>query len=232
MKKKVIVGLVIDILIIIIAICCIIAAKNNELANACTHEDTMPIGAVAPTCQATGLTEGKKCSNCGEILEEQLEVAKIECNEGNRVIEKEATNTEDGEYYNKCTMCGKVMSSGTIDCGQKKMIYAVFNDGTYAVAAIGKCPDSDIVIPTQHNGGTITTIGFEAFRESEQITSIVIPKTVTTIGALAFKGCVNLKKIEYLGTMEEWNSVRKGLRWCEEIGCETVICIDGEVEIN
>ncbi len=43
----------------------------------CTHAETVIIPAVAPGCELSGLTAGKKCANpaCGEILEEQQYVA-------------------------------------------------------------------------------------------------------------------------------------------------------------
>ena len=38
---------------------------------ACTHENTTTLDAVAATCTATGLTEGKKCNDCGETITAQ-----------------------------------------------------------------------------------------------------------------------------------------------------------------
>ena len=232
MKKKVIVGLVVDLLIILVVLFAIIIIKNNS---ECTHDDESQIvvlDAVAPTCQKTGLTEGKKCNSCGEIIEEQQEVAKIECIESNWIIDREATHTEDGKYHTQCTMCAKIMFNGVLESGQKKYIYGVFSDGTYSIAAMGNCQESDIIIPAEYNGKAVISIGFSAFKESTQLTSIVIPTSVTTIGANAFYECKELKKIEYLGTMEQWNSIRKGNDWCYNVGCEVVICTDGEVTIK
>jgi hypothetical protein len=49
---------------------------------------------VAPTCKNTGLTEGKKCSVCGEILQAQETVAKTE------------DHTYDNDKDASCNVCG------------------------------------------------------------------------------------------------------------------------------
>ena len=40
----------------------------------CTHTNTVKLDAVAETCTGTGLTEGKKCTDCEEILIEQKSI--------------------------------------------------------------------------------------------------------------------------------------------------------------
>ncbi len=55
-------------------------------------EETIP--AVAPTCKDTGLTEGKKCSVCGEILKAQ------------ETVEKTTEHTYDDAKDATCNVCG------------------------------------------------------------------------------------------------------------------------------
>ena len=65
--------------------------------------------AVAPTCTATGLTEGKHCSVCGEVLVAQTEVAALGHTE---VIDAAVapTCTESGLTEGKhCSVCGEVL---------------------------------------------------------------------------------------------------------------------------
>ena len=77
----------------------------DNLVPATGHtEETIP--AVAATCTATGLTEGKKCSVCGEILVAQEQTATVEHTFGEWTVSKEATRKEAGEETRSCA-CGE-----------------------------------------------------------------------------------------------------------------------------
>jgi hypothetical protein len=68
--------------------------------------ETVP--AVAATCTEKGLTEGEKCSVCGEILKEQEEVAALGHKWDNGEVTKEATDTEEGVLTYTCQNgCGE-----------------------------------------------------------------------------------------------------------------------------
>ena len=75
-------------------------------------EETIP--AVDPTCTETGLTEGKKCSVCGTVTEEQ----KIVAAKGHTVVVDEAvaptctsTGLTEGSH---CSVCGEVLVKQTV----------------------------------------------------------------------------------------------------------------------
>lgn len=99
------------------------------------------------------------------------------------------------------------------------------NGQYYIVTGIGSCRDTEIVIPHKHNGIPVRAIGDGAFRVSASttlhsgervknrtmrkgyvaadtdapeadITSVVVPTTVTEIGDEAFLGCENLENYE------------------------------------
>ena len=66
------------------------------------------ISGKAATCTETGLTDGKKCSVCGEILVKQTEIAAKD-HTYVKVAEVPATKDSTGtkEHY-KCSVCGKL----------------------------------------------------------------------------------------------------------------------------
>ena len=76
----------------------------------CTH-DAVVDAAVAPTCEATGLTEGSHCSKCGEVLTAQEEVP---ATGHNAVVDAavaptcEETGLTEGSH---CGTCEKVLTA-------------------------------------------------------------------------------------------------------------------------
>ena len=73
----------------------------------------------------------------------------------------------------------------------------VLNDdnASYTVASLGSCTDTDVVIPSKHNGLPVTSIGYGAFSGCSSLASIVIPDSVTEIGYEAFQYCHSLTSI-------------------------------------
>jgi hypothetical protein len=55
--------------------------------------------------------------------------------------------------------------------------------------------ETNIVIPSHHNGIPVTAIGNDAFRNWTALQSVVILNGITVIGHNAFNGCVNLVSI-------------------------------------
>lgn len=74
--------------------------------------------------------------------------------------------------------------------------YELSSGGTYAICTgIGTCIDTDIVIASTYEGKPVTDIGWSAFKDCTNLTSVVVPDSVTSIGQWAFRGCTSLASV-------------------------------------
>ena len=77
--------------------------KTQSVAKTAHTEVT--VKATEPTCTKAGKTEGKKCSVCGKITEEQETIAALGHNLGDYKITKQPTCTAQGEETAECLRC-------------------------------------------------------------------------------------------------------------------------------
>ncbi len=147
--------------------------NGNTVTPEHTHTIELILGKVA-TCTEEGLTDGERCSVCEEILVAQTVI--------------HATGMHTFVDNNTCTVCGfKKASEG--------LKFELSIDNEYMVVGIGKCDDTDILIPATYNNLPVTAIYDDAFYDCKNLTSITIPDSVTSIGSSAFYGCLNLVNI-------------------------------------
>jgi hypothetical protein len=75
------------------------------------------------------------------------------------------------------------------------LAFSLNADGeSYAVSGMGDCSDATLAIPLSHNGLPVTSIADNAFKD-KQITGLIIPDNITSIGVSAFQNCTALKSI-------------------------------------
>ncbi len=128
--------------------------------------------AVDATCTATGLTEGKHCSVCVEVILEQ------------QIVDTVGHVLANG----KCENCDYTYSVG--------LEFTSNGDGTCYVSGVGSCTNADLIIPpTSPDGDSVTGIGEMAFRYCYSLVSVVISDSVTSIGDVAFFDCYSLTSV-------------------------------------
>ena len=74
---------------------------------------------------------------------------------------------------------------------------------------------------------SVTSICCNAFRSCTGLTSVTIGNSVKNIDAVAFYNCRKLKKIDFNGTIAQWNDISKTSGWNRNTGNYTVYCTDG-----
>lgn len=140
---------------------------NNENNNSHTHSFGEWSVVQAATCTQNGVEEAI-CS-CGEKITKTL--ASL-----GHIFES-----------NVCTACGVNASQG--------FDYKTNSDGTTCrITGMGSCTDMVVIIPSEIDGYTVTSINGGVFKLSE-ITEVVIPNTVTSIGSGAFEECSKLSNV-------------------------------------
>lgn len=200
---------------------------NDNFVPAYGHLEDID-AAVPATCTTDGLTEGKHCRTCQEVLVAQ-EVIPAGHSE---VIDeaKEATCEVDGLTEGKhCDVCKEVLVAQEVIpalghnyvegvCGNCNGDYytqalTFYTYSSYAiVTGLGETTETDIIIPATYKGVPVTNIGWGAFENNTSITSVSLPTSVSYIDTDAFMGCSNLKTInlpeglEYIGTRAFQNS--------------------------
>ena len=128
------------------------------------------------------------------------------------------------------TACTYARSSDSIfdDCSNLTTINIGNNVTIIPSNAFRGCEGlTSITIPD-----SVTSIGSLAFYYCSGLTIVTIGKGVTSIGTSAFQGCSRLTRIDFTGTIAQWNQISKGSWWHDSVpsSCK-VVCTDGTVSI-
>ena len=73
--------------------------------------------------------------------------------------------------------------------------YGVSSDNKVTIIGCNKSAKGAITIPSKIDEKSVTSIGYVAFRDCTNLTSITIPDSVTRIGSMAFRDCTGLTSI-------------------------------------
>ena len=175
---------------------------KEELAPATGHTEVVD-EAVAPTCTATGLTEGKSCSVCNKVLVKQEVIEALNHDMLDPTCAKPATCARckyvapdalaNGHTFvgDNCSVCGAQKPSEGFEFTKDT---DSFYGSYYKITKIGSCADTEVIIPDVYERLPVKHIGYNVFVRSE-ITSIVIPESIELIDAFAFNICSNLTEL-------------------------------------
>lgn len=100
-------------------------------------------------------------------------------------------------YYScECGACGDTTFEGTVLQPTEEVSYQISQDGRYyTVTGKKSTKSSDIVIAEKIDNKPVKSIGYRAFAGRNELTSVVIPDSVTTIDDYAFENCPGLKSV-------------------------------------
>ncbi len=110
------------------------------------------------------------------------------------------------------------------------LAYTLLSDDTYSVTGIGTCTDTDIVIPSTHEGKAVTSIGNYAFLGNSSLKSITIPDGLTSISNYAFSECYALTNINVSENNEHYKSIAGNLY--SKDGKTLILYAIGKTEIS
>ena len=167
----------------------------------CDHEHTTLVGYVAATCTKDGYSGDTVCQNCGKVMSKGYVLSSASAHnysewqtvqaasEGRLGVKKRVCSICRDEQYSYFTLSGERLSVGL----EYKEDEAT---GTAAVAGIGTCTDTEIIVPSVNERGfTVTEIKNKAFYCLGNIKSVYLPDTVTTIGNHIFHNCYGLESV-------------------------------------
>ena len=81
-------------------------SRKTLTIEAAGHSPELVAGKAA-TCTESGMTDGEKCSVCGEVLEEQETIPALGHSFGEWTTVKEPTHSAEGEEQRICSRCGE-----------------------------------------------------------------------------------------------------------------------------
>lgn len=166
----------------------------------CSHQGTTEfLPATESTCTEAGLTQGVKCTLCGETVVAQETLPLKDHVSSDWIIDEDATTEKEGLKHIECLICGTTTLQSIIPMRLPESMgleYTLNSDkNSYSVTGIGTCTDTRIVIPETYDGKPVTVLAKEAFYGNSSIKSVYISDSITTIENIAISKCSSLEYI-------------------------------------
>ena len=126
----------------------------------------------------------------------------------------------------------KATAEETVDENPQGLQFFMQDDGTYIVSCGGARYLSNIVIPATYKGGAVVGLDRQAFSSCTTLKTITLPSSLTSIGWHAFVGCSSLTSINFEGTVQQWNAIKKDNSangWDHLSDNYIIYCTDGQI---
>ena len=163
----------------------------------CTGEETYTlVENLAVHCLISG-PRIYNCSVCGTVHDIKIG------GYGDHIL------AEDGT----CTMCGE----GIEDSSQYLSFTRPSGADYYSVSGCDVNATGAIVIPEEHAGLPVKSIGVSAFKGCTKITSVYIPDSVEYIRNYAFYNCTSLKAIILPSSIKQMGGTRSSFSNCDSL---------------
>ena len=170
------------LLLCLLLLCCL------ALFAACTTEEGTPTGSDTETGDLTSGTESETEADTADP-----------CENGHayQSVVTDPTTIADGYTTHTCSVCGdSYVDSYVPATGSVGLAYEVNPDGTTCtITGMGTCTDTEVGIPANMDGYSVTSIGAAAFSNCRSLTSVTIGNGVMNISKQAFYGCSRLTSI-------------------------------------
>lgn len=238
MNKMALIKIAVNAMVLVSVVLVTVSCSSASPAPNCKHDDPSKVillSEEAATCQKTGLTSGRQCLACGEMILPPATVGKINCIESDWITDKRANYDGDGKKHTECIMCHKVMKTESIPFKVSPDFWYIKNGNTCSLYYLGS--DIDVVMPEYFQGCLVTVIDSTGFLGNDNLRSVTIPHTVTKIEQYAFAECYSFEYIVFDGTKAQWNAIEKEGCWypCTrqfDLISFTVYCTDGIISYN
>lgn len=185
-------------------------AIQNITIDRCRHTNLQTLSAIAATCTDTGLTEGKKCKDCGETIIEQSTIPASHTEVVDESVSATCENTGLSEGSH-CSECGEIIVAQQVlpivnhsfnsgycrycEC-EEYTTGLVFTEITGGYAVTGYNGTSyTIRIPSVYKDKAVVYIDDSAFKGKSSITSVTMGDNITSMGTKVFSSCTSLTSI-------------------------------------
>ncbi len=178
-------------------------ANDSGLCDKCSITFSDGKDVYDKTCQHRDADDNSKCDSCEADYSDGKDI-----NDKNHSC-KTLYNYDNFLHWLSCEICGVATSKAEhildefgyctvcdhLSSPTEGISYELSADGSYAKVLGCDSSITNLVIAETYNNAPVKHIAQEAFKGNKNITSLVMPNSIVTIGNFAFYGCENLASI-------------------------------------